>query len=136
MVIQWKGRGFINYCPLAGIPTPVELHMADRTLQASVIRALRVRPSTERASLYAPFSTGGLQLPCLVESMVSAVAKELTDLLNGEGSASDLARDSLRFAMAAHSLTLEIEQGLVCRALLFLASYGIYPTISTDRMVG
>ena len=135
-VMQWKGRGFINYCPLAGVPSPVELHIADRSIQASVLLALRVRPSSERASLYSSFSSGGLQLPCLVESMVSAVAKELSDLLNGNSPASDLARDSLRFAMSAHPVTPNIEQGLVCRALRFLAAYGIYPTVSTDKTVG
>ena len=110
--------------------------MLDSSVQALTLRSLRTRSSAGRASIYAPHSVGGLQFSSLVESMVSPVAKELTNLLNGEGISSDLARDSLRFALEAEVVTIPILNGLVCRALSFLSSYGIHITASTDRLVG
>ena len=91
--------------------------MLDCQVQALVLRALRTRISAERASLYAPHSVGGLQLTSLVESTVASVTKELQNLLNGDGTESVLARDSLRFAMEAEVLTPPMQAGLVVRAL-------------------
>ena len=97
----WRGRGYINYCTLVGIPDPQDLQPIDSALQSLVLQSLRVRPCAERASLLAPLRAGGLQFPSIVESTVVAVAKGLSNLFNGDGIASDLARDSLRHAMGA-----------------------------------
>ena len=78
MITQWQIRGHINYCPLVGTPSPSELSGADKSLQALVFLSLRVRPSVEHKSCLASFSVGGLQLPSVVESMVAALAKDLS----------------------------------------------------------
>ena len=65
----------------------------------------------------------------MVESAVASVTKELNNLLNGDGTESDFASDPLRFGMEAEVATPLMKNGLVLRALTFLASYGIYTYI-------
>ena len=72
----------------------------------------------------------------IVESMVTAVARDLTNLLNGKNTSSTLARDALKHAMHSSHLTDGILKGTVCRAMIFLAGYGLYITLATDRTVG
>ena len=84
VIAQWQIGGHINYCTLIGIPPPSELHLADSSLQALVLRTLRVRFSAEHKDCLAPYSVGGLQIPSVVGSTVAAVARDLNNLLNGE----------------------------------------------------
>ena len=72
----------------------------------------------------------------VVESMVSAVTRDLLLILNGETLASGLARDSLRWCMHTHPSDERIKQGLVYNAMVFLAGYGIFVNISSDRLTG
>ena len=89
----------------------------------------------ERVSLLAPREVGGLQLPSMVESMVSAVASDLLLLLNGITPASELARAELRMAMQLDPDAASAHQSLVCRAMSFLAGYGFYLTVPTERLL-
>ena len=110
--------------------------MADASFQHMVLRTLHVRRSAERQSCLAPLAIGGLQLPSIVERAVSAVARDLLALLNGQELDSILARDSLRAAMSEILLNPTTMLGTVPRAMVFLAGYGIYFSVSTDRTVG
>ena len=136
LVAQWQLCGLINYCSLIGIPHAGALHLADLALQSLILRALRVRPSAEHQSCLAPYSAGGLQLSSVVENTVGAVARDLSNLLNGSEMSSSIARDTLRHAMSALPVTEGLLSGTVCRTLRFLASYGIYLCAATDRTVG
>ena len=66
---------------------------------------------------------------------MAAVARDICTLLNGETQASMLARDSLRTALVVDPLAIEGRGGMVLQAMRFLATYGIYLTVSTDRFV-
>ena len=66
---------------------------------------------------------------------VAAVARELKILLLGETPASQMARDELRWAMQEPPGRVDQITGLVTSAMRFLAGYGIYLTVSTDRAV-
>ena len=132
---QLIGRGYISYAPLVGIPSPKSLHLQDADLQLLILKRLQVRCSVERVSLLAPREIGGLQLPSMVESMVAAVGSDLLSLLNGKTPASDLARAELRMAMRSDPDAAHMHQGIVCRALFFLAGYGMYLSVSTERLL-
>ena len=71
----------------------------------------------------------------MVECMVTAVASDLLVLMNGNPTASHLARAELRVAMQVHPAEASAQQGLVCRAMLFLAGYGIYLAVSSERFL-
>ena len=87
-------------------------------------------------TLMAPISVGGMQLTSIVGATVSAVARDLTNLLNGRNASSTLARDALGRAMQASPPANDILNGTICRAMLFLAGYGLYISTSADRTVG
>ena len=132
---QLIGRGYISYAPLIGIPCPLSLHMQDTDLQLLILKRLQVRCSVERVSLLAARGSGGLQMPSMVECMVTAVASDLLLLMNGNTTASHLARAELRVAMQVHPAEASAQQGIVCRAMLFLAGYGIYLAVSSERFL-
>ena len=77
----------------------------------------------------------GLQFASLVEGAVSSVASELVFLLNGKTMASCLARDALKEAVYTHPIKIHNNLGLISKAMSFLAGYGIYVTLSTNRFV-
>ncbi|CAE7204856.1 unnamed protein product [Symbiodinium sp. CCMP2592] len=132
---QLIGRGYISYAPLVGIPSPTSLHLQDADLQLLILKRLQVRCSVERVSLLAPREIGGVQLPSMVEAMVAAVGSDLLLLLNGKTTSSGLARAELRMAMQLDPDAASAHQGIVCRAMVFLAGYGIYLSVSTERLL-
>ena len=135
MAFQLIGRGILSYAPLIGIPAPQSLHDQDTELQLLILARLQVRSTAERMSLLAPRGIGGVQLPSMVESMVSAVASDLLTTLNGCTQASSLARAELREAMSLPSAQVSQYSGILANSLRFLAGYGFYLTVSTDRLV-
>ena len=133
---QLIARGIIGYVTIVGTPSAASLHSEDSAFFRLVLSRLGARASLERVSLTAPRNIGGLQLASIVEYAVASVASEALYLLNGLTLASQLARDSLRFAMNEDPGSLTASTGLICRALTFLAGYGIYVTVATDKLVG
>ena len=81
----------VGYVPMIETPTPMDLHLEDTAFFHSVQTALGTRQTSEKASLTAVRSVGGLQLPGLVEAVVSGVANEVIYLLNGDTTASRIA---------------------------------------------
>ena len=137
MIYQLKVRGFLSYSALIGIPSPLGLHEEDAAFQRLILARLGTRCTAERVSLLASANVGGLQLPSIVESVVSAVAHDVLALLNGNGLAAQIARDSLREALLRPAADLSVETyGLVSRAFHFLSQYGLYINVGTDRTVG
>ena len=132
---QWVLGGVLGYAPLLGIPSPADLHREDAALHRLLHAGLGVRNTSERVSLSAPRSAGGLGIPLLSEMLVAAVASDLLLLLNGTSQAADLARDSLRAALDSPPAELPRHCGLVATALHFLAGYGLYLNVSTDRFI-
>ena len=61
-----------------------------------------------------------------VEALISAVAAELLRLLNSASLAGQMARDELRSAGAMGPEEAENHQGIIVRALRFLAGYGFF----------
>ena len=72
----------------------------------------------------------------VVECVVGATASELMLILNGRNVATDIARDSLKEAMCADLNTTDFTYGRLPKAIAFLAGYGIYVTVATDKLVG
>ena len=72
----------------------------------------------------------------VAECVAGAVSSEVMFLLNGRALASDIARDLLKDAMYADPNTADLTYGLVPKAMAFLAGYGIYVTVATDKLVG
>ena len=136
MMWQLNARGVVGYVPVVGTPTPSSLHDEDASFLLLVLSRLGARSSLERMSLTAPRNIGGLQFPSIVECTVAAVASELLYLLNGTTLPSQLARDSLLFAMMEDPSSMLSAVGLVSRAMTVLAGYGIYVIVSTDKQVG
>ena len=68
--------------------------------------------------------------------LVAAVPSDLLCLLNGSSQTSLLARDVLRQALQCDPSELDSHSGLVTDAVRFLAGYGLYLSLSTDRFVG
>ena len=95
-----------------------------------------VRRSAERVSTLAPYSAAGLQLASCVECVVTAVAKDIIGLLNGTDLTSQLTRDAVQSAMDMPHHQVDNRNDMVCKALRFLAGYGIYVEVSTDRTLG
>ena len=60
----------------------------------------------------------------------------MTYLLNGDTTAANVARDSLLEGMRTAPADADAYDGLIPRALRFLAGYGIHVTVATDRRVG
>ena len=89
-------RGAIAYVPLVGLPPPIELHKIDAAFQHLLLAGLCVRSTVERMSLLVAASSGGLQIPSVVESVLAAAASDLLLLLSGYTTASILARDALQ----------------------------------------
>ena len=83
-----------NHCICAnvGTPLPRDLHHEDTAFFHSVLTALGTRQTAERLSLMAVRSVGRLQLPSDVEAVVSGVGNEVMYLLNGNTTASKIAR--------------------------------------------
>ena len=119
-----------------GTPAPSHLHAEDTAFLLVVLARLGIRSSVDRMSFTAPRSVGGLQLASVVECVVCAVASERLFLLNGCTLASQLARDSLREVVMADPMTSDVVYSFVPKAMAFLASYGIYVTVATDKLVG
>ena len=132
---QLIARGVVGYAPLVGTPPPALLHEEDTAFLLLVLSCLGSRSSVQRMSMTAPRSIGGLQLASVVECVVASVASELLFLLNGTTLASQLARDSLRAAMVCDLASPDIGLGLVSLAMDFLAGYGIYVSLATDKLV-
>ena len=134
-LMQWIIGGSLNYAPLVGLPTVPSLHQEDAALHRLVLASLRTRVTAEHVSLTAPRKLGGLALPSVTEMLVAAVASDLLCLLNGSSQTSLLARDALRQALECDPSELDSHRGLVTDALRFLAGYGLYLSLSTDRFV-
>ena len=133
---QLRMRGFLSYSPLLGIPSSPSLHAEDQELARLLLTRLGTRNTAEHASLWAAHSHGGLQVPGVVESLAAAVAADLLSLLSGDSVASRIAREQLRASMNLEPPEATADMGLLTRALRFLAGYGLYVTVSTDRVVG
>ena len=133
--LQIVVRGVLGYAPLVGIPEPGALHSEDQAFQRLILQELRVRNRVEKVSLLAPLNAGGVQAPSIVECMVGAVARDILILLAGQTRCAQLARDSAKQAMEGQ-WPRGTPDGLVSRAFNFLAGYGIYITLSTDRTTG
>ena len=67
---------------------------------------------------------------------MGAVSGELIFCLNGRTLASDIARDSLQDAMFSDPVSTDFMYGLLTKAMAFLAGYGIYVSVATDKLVG
>ena len=74
-------------------------------------------------------------MPSVVEAVVSGVANDVIYLLNGDTTASRIARHTLKESMFEKPDEVDTTFGLINRALTFLAGYGIYVCTSTDRFV-
>ena len=103
---QWHLHGYVNYCPLIGIPHPSHLHVADALLQKYITTSMGIRRIGARANCLALVSVGGLQLTSLVESTVAAVARDSIVAMNGDSAMSTVARRVLRQAMNERPLFL------------------------------
>ena len=90
----------------------------DAAFYLQVLALLGTQNTAERVSLTAERSVGGLQLASMVECAVSSVASELLFLLNGNTTASELARDSIREAMRTDPEEACRFSGLVARTAL------------------
>ena len=134
--MQWIVGGSLNYAPLVGLPAAPSLHQEDAALHRLVLASLRTRITAEHVSLAAPRKFGGLALPSVTEMLVAAVPSDLLCLLNGSSQTSLLARDVLRQALQCDPSELDSHSGLVTDAVRFLAGYGLYLSLSTDRFVG
>ena len=130
---QWIMRGAIAYVPLVGLPPPIELHKIDAAFQHLLLAGLGVRSTVERMSLLVAASSGGLQIPSVVESVLPPAASDLLLLLSGYTTASILARDALREVLFLPGAEAEQATGLVVQAIRLLAHYGIYINVQTDR---
>ena len=133
--VQLFVLGYVNYGVLVGIPKPVSLHKEDVAWAELLKRGFQTRVTTEGYRLAAARSEGGAQWFGVVPGTVAAVARELQILLLGETLASQMARDELRWAMQEPPGRVDQITGLVTNAMRFLAGYGIYLTVSTDRTV-
>ena len=123
---QMIARGIVGYAPMVGTPQPKDLYVEDTAFYHSVQTALGTRQTAERSSLTAVRSVGGLQLPSVVEAVVSGVADEVLYLLNGNTTASKIARHTFKESMYERPDEVDTTFGLVNRALTFPAGYGIY----------
>ena len=92
---QWIMRGVVGYVPLVGIPPAVSLHDEDASFQRQPWGFDR-----RQSGFAVAIQDGGLGAPSAVESVVASVASDLILLLSGVSTASPVARDSLRYAMA------------------------------------
>ena len=133
-LVQWIAGGVLGYAPLVGLPKPAEVHREDAALHRLIQSGLGVRSTSERVSLSASRRSGGLGVPLLSEMLVSSVAADLVSLLNGVEQASAVARDTLRQALLCAPHEVQQHQGLVTNAMGFLAGYGLYLSLSTDRL--
>ena len=124
-LLQWVLGGSLNYTPLVGLPDPASLHREDAALHRLLHSGLGTRVTAEHVSLSAPRSLGGLDMPLTTELMVSAA--DLCCLLNGSSQASLLSRDALRQACLCDPSELD--------DMRFLAGYGLFLSLSTDRFV-
>ena len=133
--MQLVHRGILGYAPLVGIPLAPSLHEEEAALHRLILHALATRNTAERVGLSCGRGCGGLQVASLVEGMVGAVARDVLALLNGSSMAALLARDSLRQAMQLPPSEAESTERAVVTAMRFLAGYGVYITVSSDRLV-
>ena len=108
---------------MIGTPQPKDVHFEDTAFYHSVQIAFGTRQTAERSSLTAVGSVGGLQLPRVVEAVASGVANEVLYLLNGNTTASKIARHALKESMYEKPNEVDTTFGLVNRALTFLAGY-------------
>lgn len=125
----------ISYGPLVGVPSAPALHQEESAFLRLVLAGLGSRETSERCSLLSSRKHGGLQLASVVEAMVSAVATDVILLLNGCSLASLVARDSVREGMEVDPDAADKFVGLIPNAMRFLAGYGLYVNVSTDRTV-
>ena len=128
-------RGVLSYAPLVGVLDAESLRSEDATFQRLVLSGLGARGTAERTSLLVSRSRAGLQLPSVVEAAVASVSKDTLLLLNGVSPASLLARDSLREGMSLAPGAVEAFSGVLPNAMRFLAGYGVYVHVATDRTV-
>ena len=105
-------------------------HCEDAALHRLPLAGLGVRSTAERVSLSAsPWWVG---VPLLTDLLVASVASDIYVLLNGTEQAA--ARDTLRQALECPP-ELQAQDGLITNALSFLAGYGLYLSVSTDRFI-
>ena len=133
---QLIAKGIVGYAALVGIPLPADLHATDNAFSFSILAGLGALAATERSSFTAPRTVGGFQLASVVECVTGAVASEDMFILNGRTLAPGIARESLKDARYADPNTTDFTHGLVPKAMAFLAGYGIYVTVATDKLVG
>ena len=100
---------------------PADLHGEDAAFQRLVLAGLGTRSTAERASLLVKRSCAGLQVASVVEAAVASVAKDVLLLLNGNTTASALARNSLREGMYLAPQETAGFVGVVPNAMRFLA---------------
>ena len=135
-MIQMILGGVLSYAPLIGIPPPVALHQEDAALHRLLLSSLGTRTTAEHVSLSASRKVGGLGVPLLTDLLVAAVvAADIIVLLNGTAPASLVARDTLRQALLCSAADLPKHAGTLTDAMRFLAGYGFYLSLSTDRFV-
>ena len=96
---QLIARGIVGYVQTVGTPPPKDLHLLDTTFYHSVLTALGTRHTANRSSLTTTRAVEGLQLPSVVEAVVIGVANETVYLLNGDTTASKIARHALYISM-------------------------------------
>ena len=70
-----------------------------------------------------------------VESCIAATARDLLWVLNGQCLSGTLARDALREAFMVPAEVADEFVGILPDAMRFLAGYGIYICVGTDRVV-
>ena len=68
----------------------------------------------------------------IVEAVVSGVANGIMYLLNGDTTASEIARHALTISMFEDPSKVSMDFGTVNRALAFLSGYGIYICLRID----
>eukprot|EP00439_Symbiodinium_sp_Y106_P048881 s5598_g6.t1 len=134
-MVQLILGGILGYAPLIGLPSPSTLHLEDAALHRLILSSLGTRVTAEHVSLSAPRSVGGLGLPLLTDLMVASAASDLLILLNGTAPTSLVARDTLRQALMSTPADLPQHAGTITNSMRFLAGYGFYVSLSTDRFV-
>ena len=96
--------------------------MEDTAFYHSILTALGTRQTADRSSLTATRAVGGLQLRSTVEAVVSDVANGIMYLLNGDTTASKIARHALNISMFEDPSKVSMDFGTVnrCRAIAFM----------------
>ena len=74
-------------------------------------------------------------MPSIVEAVINGVANGIMYLLNGDTTASKIARHAIKISIFKDPSKISTDFGTINRALAFLSGYSIYVCTSTDRFV-